>query len=291
MKKIAILGCENSHANTFLNFIKTEKKFSDIEVVGVYSDDSAAAEKLNNDFGVPVLDNYDSAVGKVDGVVITARHGDNHLKYARPYMQKGMVMFMDKPITVSEEDALEFARLAVENGVKVSGGSSLRFDAWVQELRSDVLNKVGGETLGGYVRCPISLENEYGGFFFYAQHLVEIVEEIYGRYPNAVKTFRNGKQITAVFRYDSYDIVGLFTDGNYKYFAMRAAEETVKAENFAVLGTSPCFYAEFDEFYELLSGGEQQASFEDIIAPVFALNALYRSLKSGNEEPVKEFKI
>ena len=134
MKRIAIVGCEKSHAVTFLGFIKNEKKFSDLEVVGVYSHEKEAAEKLNADFGVAVLDNYDSAVGKVDAVVITARHGDHHLKYARPYMQPGMVMFMDKPITVSEEDALEFARLAIENGVKVSGGSSLRFDKWVKEL-------------------------------------------------------------------------------------------------------------------------------------------------------------
>ena len=35
MKKIVILGCENSHANQFLNFIRDRQEFSDIEVVGV----------------------------------------------------------------------------------------------------------------------------------------------------------------------------------------------------------------------------------------------------------------
>ena len=46
MKKIVILGCENSHADKFLNLIKNTPDYPDIEVIGVYSDERAAAEKL-----------------------------------------------------------------------------------------------------------------------------------------------------------------------------------------------------------------------------------------------------
>ena len=46
MKRIAILGCENSHAGAFLKHIMGNEEFSDIEVVGVYSDEAAACEKL-----------------------------------------------------------------------------------------------------------------------------------------------------------------------------------------------------------------------------------------------------
>ena len=84
MKKIAILGCENSHADQFLNFITKMPEFADIEIVGIYSDESAPTERLSKIFSVEKLENYDSAVGKVDGIVITARHGDNHMKYALP---------------------------------------------------------------------------------------------------------------------------------------------------------------------------------------------------------------
>ena len=34
MYKIAILGCENSHADSFLSFAKNDNEFSDIEVNG-----------------------------------------------------------------------------------------------------------------------------------------------------------------------------------------------------------------------------------------------------------------
>ena len=43
MKKIAILGCENSHANNFLTLIRDKEEYADIEVVGVYSDDPSAS--------------------------------------------------------------------------------------------------------------------------------------------------------------------------------------------------------------------------------------------------------
>ena len=110
MKRIAILGCENSHANAFLKFIREREEFSDVEVVGVYSDQKEAAEKLKEQFGVPVLEDYDDAVGQLDGLIITARHGDNHYKYAKPYIDSGIPMFIDKPITVSEAEAVEFMR-------------------------------------------------------------------------------------------------------------------------------------------------------------------------------------
>ena len=79
-----------------------------IEIIGVYSHDKDASLKLNDMFGVPVMESYDELVGKVDGIIITARHGDNHYKYAKPYMESGIPMFIDKPITVSKEDAISF---------------------------------------------------------------------------------------------------------------------------------------------------------------------------------------
>ena len=55
MKKIAILGCENSHANNFLKAIKENEAYSDYEVVGVYSDEIEASSKLQAEYGCPIL--------------------------------------------------------------------------------------------------------------------------------------------------------------------------------------------------------------------------------------------
>ena len=121
MFKIAILGCENSHADGFLKAIRDEN-LEDIQVMGVYSSFPGEAEDLHETFGVPVMENYDDLVGQLDGLIITARHGANHYKYAKPYLNDGIPMYIDKPITVSEEEAREFFKEITTRGIPVCGG-------------------------------------------------------------------------------------------------------------------------------------------------------------------------
>ena len=104
MKKIAILGCENSHADQFLNFIRSDEKYTDIEVVGIFSEEKEAEIKLSEKHNVPILPSVDAAVGKIDGLIVTARDGKNHFPYAKSYISENFPMFIDKPITSSEKD-------------------------------------------------------------------------------------------------------------------------------------------------------------------------------------------
>ena len=289
MKRIAILGCENSHANAFLKFIREREEFSDVQVVGVYSDQKEAAEKLREQFGVPVMEDYGEAVGGIDGLIITARHGDNHYKYAKPYIDSGNPKFIDKPITVREEEAVEFMRRLKEQTTPISGGSSLKQDIFVKQLKQAGADRVGGATIGGLVRAPYQKENPYGGFYFYAQHLVEMVCEIFGRFPISVTAKENGGQLHVLFRYEDYDCVGLFCDNNYYYYASRMAESDV--QSFVIPSTEDWFYEEFKEFYGILSGAEQTVTYEEFISPVFIMNAIQRSLASGQEEAVGQIKL
>ena len=288
MKKIVILGCENSHANSFLNFIRDNPKYSDVEVLGVYSDDAPAAQKLADEYGVKIMNAYDEAVGQVDGVVVTARHGDNHYKYAKPYIASGVPMFIDKPVTISEAEAIQMMQEFRAAGIRVTGGSSVIHEAFVQTLKKEREENIGGKTLGGLIRCPISMKNAYGDFFFYSEHLVGVMSEIFGFYPKSVQAFEKNGVLTVVFRYEEYDVVGQYTEGYYSYYASRSSEEGIHGENFPL---ETCFKTEFDDYYSLLCGGAQKKSYEDFIAPVFVLNAIKRSLDSGKEEAVNEYKL
>ena len=291
MKKIVILGCENSHADIFLGFIKNDAAFSDVEVSGVYSDDKTAAEKLAEKYGVKVMSAYDEAVGRVDGVIVTARHGNNHYKYAAAYIKTGVPMFIDKPITVNEGEALKLARECKAAGVRLTGGSTCVHDERVQTLKNEHDDNKDGKTISGFIRCPINLKNNYGDFFFYSEHLVGIMSTIFGYYPESVKAYKNAEKITVVFRYKDYDVTGLYVDKNNLYYAMRIAENGVHGEELPINELNPCFKMEFNSFYGLLCGEKQRLSYEDFIAPVFVLNAIQRSLDSGNEEKINKFEV
>ena len=287
MKKVVILGCENSHADTFLNFIK-EGAYPEIEVLGVYSDEAEAARKLNGQFGVKIMKTYTEAVGLADGVIVTARHGDNHYKYASPYIKEGAVMFIDKPFTIKEEEAVKFIKELKASGVRVSGGSCCKYIDLVQEIKKDHQNNVGGETVGGLMRAPVTLKNEYGNFFFYSQHLVEMVCEAYGYYPKSVKADNVNGNVTVVFKYEGFNIAGLYVSESSLYYVSRHTLSSVKG---SVADVNPCFKKEFDEFYGMLTGKEQERDYAELIAPVFVINAINRSMESGAEEAVKRYEI
>lgn len=295
MKKIVILGCENSHANTFLEFIKNEEKYKDVQVVGVYSEEREASEKLSSTYGVPVMDNFDDAVGKIDGLMVTARHGDNHYKFAKPYINSKIPMFIDKPVTILENEALEFFKELKDKGIKVSGGSTLRHADAVKACKSEHLEDKYGKTIAGIVRAPMDFDSKYGGFAFYAHHLVESVCEVFGREPVSVSAVKNGEVVTVLFRYEKFDVTGMFVQHDYFYSVTRVL--SCKEDNKDGIKTSEIivdekvFASEFAEFYDILSGGKQQLSYKEFIAPVFITSAIMRSLESGKEEKVNSFDI
>ena len=282
MYRVAILGCENSHANGFLDAVNNRKIVSDIEFVGVYSDDRAAAEKLREQFGVPVMERYDELVGKVDGVMITARHGDNHLKYARPYLDSGIPMFIDKPITCTEEDARVLARELRERRIPVSGGSMCVFAPDVQKLKEVVRTQAHGSVLGGYLRAPVNMHNPYGDFFFYAQHLVQVAMEIFGFFPRAVRVVPRGDDCTCVLRYDHFDVVLSFVEGNYLYYAAVSCADAVVGGAYELDGCSDREVLE----YRALFDAKEQCDLAQFFAPVYVLNAIRRAMDSGREEVV-----
>ena len=291
MKKIAILGCENSHADTFLNFIYNTDGYRDVEVVGVYSNEPEAMKKLNEKYGVSMLENYDDAVGKVDGLIVTARHGDLHYEYAKPYIESGIPMFIDKPVTIKESEAISFMQELKAGGVRVCGGSSLKHDYNAKALKKEKEEGTDGKTLGGFVRAPIDMASVYGGLYFYAPHLVEVVSEIFGRYPLSVDAKVNGEVVSVKFNYGAYVVDGDFVEHNYLYYACRSAEKSVKGAYLESTDEHNWFKSEFDEFYSILHGGESPVSYEDLISSVFVMNAIERSLASGKEEKVNAFAL
>ena len=48
--------------------------------------------------------------------------------------------------------------------------------------------------------------------------------EVFGRYPISVESRLNGRQLTVLFHYESYDAVGIFTENSSKYYLARFAE-------------------------------------------------------------------
>lgn len=287
MKKIVILGCENTHANGFLDIITKNPDYADIQVVGVYSEDMGAAKKLNEIYGVPVMETVDAAVGQVDGVIVTARHGNKHYEFAKPYIASGVPMFIDKPITINEDEAVAFMQELKENNVLVTGGSMLRFNWPVVQVGEAHRAQVAGKTIGGIVRAPLYPTNPNGGFYFYAQHLVEMVMTGFGRFPQAVQCHVDESLNRVVlFHYEDFVVTGYYTNGGNEYYSARFSRLGTQG-GYVPTNTGEPQLAEFQEFAQLMyEGGKMVLSYEELIAPVFVMNAIERAAAHGGVEPV-----
>lgn len=282
MYKIAILGCENSHANNFLRLI-ADGAYPEIEVIGIYSNEPEAVQKLHDQFGTPILNDFADAVGQVDGVMITARHGDNHYKYAKPYMDAGIPMFIDKPITCTEEEAVIFMREAKARGIRLCGGSTCAALAETLALAEDVRTEALGVIRGGAVVSPYQPNSPYGGFTFYAQHLIEIMTTIFGEGIERVLVDAREDAMTFTARYADYSVQATYLEKISYYSASVYGGKAVRNE---ILRFTPeSFRHEMNDMLALLRGEPMKKSYESFIYPVFIMNALMRA-KDGAWEKV-----
>ena len=255
--KLAFVGVENSHAPAFLQLIqKNPEKYGDIEVVGVYSYDGAAADKLVADGLAPravrtagaFLTGADG-VDAADCVVNTARHGDNHYEYSLPYLRAGIPMFIDKPFAMATERAREMVEAAKAGGANLCGGSCLKFAPELAALKRSIDAGELGSVLSATFSAPVNMSNPYGGFFFYAQHLLQM-------------------DITL----------------HYVGYCYSASIYGDKASRHVQIGDVGALYGpEFDELHTMLRTGIMPETYDDLLYPVSVLEALYLSYKTGRE--------
>ena len=290
MYKLVILGCENSHANSFLKVLEKENLKSEFEVIGVYSDETEAAEKVSAEFGVPVMKDYAEAVDKVDGVIITARHGDNHYKYAKPYMESKIPMFIDKPITANADDAIEFMNELKALGIKVSGGSIIPHEPEAQEIKKIRETEEMGRVQGGNLIFPWSDDEKYGGFWFYTQHLAQNLLEVFGTDIKAVSACQAGTTISIVAQYPEFVVTGTFLKKSVGYYTEIYCEQGRKSLQHELSGESVYRDSknELLKYLEMVKGGEMKESYTDFFRPVFVLDAIKKAYETGKTVEVAD---
>lgn len=288
MYKIVILGCENSHANNFLRLI-AEGHYPEIEVIGIYSNEPEAVQKLHEQFGTPIMADYADAVGRVDGVMITARHGDNHYKYAKPYLDAGIPMFIDKPITCTEEEAVAFMRDVRDRGIRLCGGSTCAALAETLSLAEDARTEALGAVRGGAIVSPYQPNSPYGGFTFYAQHLIEIMTTIFGEGIERVIVDDRENAMTFTARYADFNVQATYLAGIGYYSASLYGKKG--ARNEILQFTPDSFRHEMDDMLDLLHGKPMKKSYESFIYPVFVMNALMRGSESGKWEALHPIEL
>ena len=129
-------------------------------------------------YGVSLVDDPTEMIGQIDGVLIESVDGSVHYKRAKPFLEAGVPMFIDKPFTCSLEHAKAIAELAEEKNIPLFSSSSLRYAVEVQEIqeKQDELGKV----LGADAYSPGSVHPRNPGLFNYGIHGLETLYALMG---------------------------------------------------------------------------------------------------------------
>lgn len=96
------------------------------------ADDVARASLIPNIVGSP-----EEVIGQVDAVLISTDDGFDHVRRARPFVEAGLPVFIDKPMATSLEDLRTFVEWE-RGGAKLLSSSSLRFAPELDLCLSDI---------------------------------------------------------------------------------------------------------------------------------------------------------
>ena len=287
--RIGILGTENSHADAFCKLFNQPDEngnliYPDCHVTLVYGNYPEANERLVRECGADAIAaSIEEMVANVDAVMVTARDGKFHADFARPFIEAGIPAFVDKPFTTDVGEAEALVRLAREKGVPLVGGSSLKYAGGIRELKA-VKEALGSAVRGGCMSAPLSMVNEYSGFWFYSSHLAEMCMEVFGWQPRAVVATEDHGSVYATVRYADYAVSCNFMDGCGDCYAGSVfAEKTTHR----TIDLADIFRCECDAFVDMLHTGKMTHSYEELIAPVRLLAAVKKAYETGKTVEIK----
>jgi hypothetical protein len=161
------------------------------KITHAWTQDPESTKKLCAACRIPNgVDNYLEFLGKVDAVIIARDDFESHLQMARPFLEAGLPVFIDKPLSL-EVSELRIFRPYLEKGQLMSC-SGMRYARELDEPRAD-LAAYGKLKL---IRGAIVLSWEK-----YGVHLLEAILAITPAHPVSVRTTPAG-HFSAVVRLD-----------------------------------------------------------------------------------------
>ncbi|MBY0227914.1 MAG: Gfo/Idh/MocA family oxidoreductase [Gemmataceae bacterium] len=195
MIRLGVLDFDTSHVAAFTTRLNRkgvpETQWVDgaTVVVGCPGESKIAPERIPGykaemeKLGVPLVEKPTDMIGKVDGMLVCSLEGGAHLERARPFLEKGIPCFIDKPFTCSVADARKIADLAKKHKTAVFSSSSLRYAPEVVAYAADAKR---GKLLGVVTHGPAHLHEQKGdtlrnpGLYHYGIHPAEVLYALMG---------------------------------------------------------------------------------------------------------------
>jgi hypothetical protein len=141
--RVGLVDLDTSHPQNWVPIIRRLGH----EIVGVWDGGDVHpqgySQKFAADHQIPtVFADLESMVGAVDCAIIHSCNWDSHVPKARPFIEAGKAVLLDKPLAGKLSD-IEQIRQWASSGARIAGGSSLLFAYEVQQWLAQPVTERG----------------------------------------------------------------------------------------------------------------------------------------------------
>ncbi len=240
--RVGMIGLDTSHCPAFAKLFNDPKATGDlagIRIVAAFPGGSpdmpasrdrvAGFTKELADMGIEMVDSIPKLLEKVDVVLLMSVDGRPHLQQARPVIEAGKTIYIDKPFAGSLPDAIAIAALAEKHKVPWFSASSLRFSPGILSMR--LKNEKIGDVVGCDAWGPCPIEEHHPDLYWYGIHGVETLYTIMGG---------GCERVTRVRTDGAELVVGVWKGGRIGTFrGIRAGKSDYGATVFGTKGVAP----------------------------------------------------
>lgn len=195
--RLGMIGLDTSHATAFTKLLNdtTDKdhvpggrvvvafRGGSPDLASSWSRVEEYTRELTGKWGVQLAPDIPTLCRQVDAVLLESVDGRPHPSQARPVIEAGLPLYIDKPMAASLADVVEMFRLAKAKGTPVFSASSLRFARKTQAVRNGSIGKV----LSAETFSPCHLDPTHPDLFWYGIHGVESLFTVMGTGCEAVR--------------------------------------------------------------------------------------------------------
>ncbi|MBM4090768.1 MAG: gfo/Idh/MocA family oxidoreductase [Planctomycetes bacterium] len=279
-----MIGLTTSHVIAFTDVVNDPAAtgdLADVEIVAGFTggiEDNPSSwgrrEKYTEDLrkkGITIYDTIPELLDNVDVVFLEEVDGRPHLEMARPVIEAGKPLFIDKPLAGTLADCIEIFRLAKANNVPCFSSSSLRFSAGFLDARSG--NSKFGQVNSCTAWSPMSIEPNHPDLFWYGIHGCEILFTIMG--PGCKTVTRESQE----------KVVGVWEDGRIGTFRADKGygAEVVGSKSTGNAGTYDGYKPLVVEICKFFKSGQPPVSMEETLEIYTFMEAADESKRQGGK--------
>lgn len=285
--RLGIIGAENSHTAAIAKTLNVDKKIKGFTVEYVWGETDEFARNAAKAGQIPnIVKNPREMLGKIDAVLVDHRHPKYHLPAILPFLKKSIPVFVDKPFCYRASEGKKALDIAKENKTPVTSFSVIPHQKSFRAFMGKVSK--AGKILSASSYGPCDLQSPYGGIFFYGIHQVEAVLKAFGYDVKSVLLSRNGHNATGqLFYRDGLMVTMNFVKENCPGFHISAIGEKGPV-NQPLVFDKETYFTGIKIFTTMFRTGREPETYEHILKPVQVLEALEKSVKSGNIEEVEK---